>query len=256
MFSDTDLCRLIIEHSNDMIIATDKNLQITMVNKVAEDKLGRAINDAFQKNLFYFFPEARYGSAIFQHLESVLKGRSLVRTFPMKKANQYFEWKIMPLHDTRDQLHGILCIIKDISNSVQQENRISELNRVLLEKQLLLNNRAKMAETIIDASNDLIMILDKKLVLAAVNKALSKCCGKTADELKGKNIFECFPNLKDSEVHLKINAAFDGTPSWIRSASDLVENCRFDIFITPFSFQEMVYGVLIIAHRLMRGESE
>jgi PAS domain S-box-containing protein len=250
MFSETDLARLVIEHSNDMIIATDRNLQITMINKVAEDKLGRAINEAFQKNLFYFFPEAKNGSAIFQHLESVLMGRSVVHAFPVKNANQHFEWKIMPLHDKQGELQGLLCIIRDVSGSVQQENRIAALNRLLLEKQLLLNNRAKMAETIIDASNDLIMILDKKLVLSAVNKALAKCCGKTAEDLKRKNLFECFPKLKDTEIHLKINAAFDGTPSWIRNTPDLVENCRFDIFITPFSFHELVYGVLIIAHRL------
>lgn len=247
IYSVTDLCDLTIEHSNDLIIAVDRQLKIILFNKVAEKKFNCTKSDALNKSLFDFFPEA-HDEIFIEYITGALKGVHHLQKKLLQNHYHRYEWLALPLTDKYKGTLGALCIIKDITHTVENEQKIKELNRALNEKQFLLNNRAKMAETIIDASNDLIIVLDKNFTYRAANKAFLKYCAKKQEDLIGKNLLHCFPQAKNSEILSKIKEAFNGISSTIFKMPCTLKEGFCNVFITPLSYQNTVYGVLIIAH--------
>ena len=244
----TSLSDMIFEYSNDILVIADLNFNVVSVNKMAEKKLHisqKAIND---KNLFHIFPEVQR-----LDLKAVLEGTIRSAKIESISKGRNYEWLVLPLIDESRNIGGIICIIHDITLQVANESKINALYRDLFEKKLLLDNRAHLAETIINSSTDLIFVLDKNLRFCAANKVLANYCCKKQEELLGKTIFDCFPDVKDSELMEKVYAAFNGSASTIKRVPCLMDEGICNVSIVPLSYEKVIYGVLVVAQDVAVG---
>jgi PAS domain S-box-containing protein len=246
IYSINHLCDLIIENSKDIVIAIDQDFNIILVNKASEEWLKCKRQDLMGKLFFDFLPETKEKKHV-QLLKKALNENQYPQKIIVETPDQHYEWQVFPLKDNFDRTIGVLNVIKDVLPGINNQDKIESLKKELSEKKLLLNNRAVMAETIIDASDDVILVLDKDLNCCAANKSFLKAPGKNREELLGRNISSCFPYMTESEILRKTHLALNGEQSTIKKTPCAFSEGVFDIIITPLSFHNIVYGILIIA---------
>ncbi|RYZ23014.1 MAG: PAS domain-containing protein [Chitinophagaceae bacterium] len=240
----TDLCALLVDGNPDPVLAIDKEYRIVLLNKAGEHWLGRTRSAALNHNLFSLLP-ALGDSGVLEALDGAMR-RGSEGNPQTTSGDQHYQWYIRPMTDKFGARLGALCLLRDITQLVRAEQRASRLEAAVQQKDFLLSNRAQMAETIIDASRDLILVLDRELRICAGNKALQQYSGLHTGDLVGHRLFDVFPQLAHMPFADELTKAFAGTATEIHGQPCLVQPGTCHISITPLMHGDVVYGVLVV----------
>jgi PAS domain S-box-containing protein len=244
LYSITDLCALVIDGRPEPMLAIDKEHRIVLLNKAGERWLQRSRQELLNRSLFSVLPAAG-NDGLLEFIDNALH-RGPEDSFQSVAGDRHFQWRTLPMADKFGVLHGVICTMQDITQQVLAEQRIRALEGALREKELLLSNRARMAETIIDASNDLIMVLDRSLRFCAANKSYQQYSGLRSEDLMGRVLNDVFPRVNGSELLGGIYKALQGEPVSLQRVPCSLRQGRCNISLTPLSFGELVYGVLVM----------
>ncbi|RYY99748.1 MAG: PAS domain-containing protein [Chitinophagaceae bacterium] len=249
MFALTDLCGLLLEASDDALLAIDSSYRVVLFSDSAERLLQKTRGAVLGKSLFHLLPEVAADGEL-GALGAALRGERPHGSRLLQQGRRKFSWRAFPMTDKFGSTHGALCILRDASGAGGHEERIAALEQAVLERDVLLGSRARLAEIIIDASKDLILVVDKSLRFSAVNKALQEYCGRTAAQLAGQSLLGCFPALAGSPLLDHIGAAFEGKAAALVAVPCILNDGYCDIQVTPLDYSGHIYGALVLAHSL------
>jgi PAS domain S-box-containing protein len=243
----TDLCTLLVDGAPDPVLAIDKDFRVVLLNQAGERWLNKARKNVLNGSLWDVFP--RGGNDGLAHfLEEALNRRTTDASIRSTEGGRHMLWRAQPMTDKFGALHGVICMLQDVTQLARAEQRVRSLEEALQQKEFLLTNRARMAETIIDASNDLIFVLDRDLRFCAANKTYQQRTGMRAEVLMGRPLTAVIPEAEGSELIRRIGSAFQGNAEELKQVPCILRNGFCDVAITPLTYGELVYGVLVVAH--------
>ncbi|MDQ3141931.1 MAG: PAS domain S-box protein [Bacteroidota bacterium] len=126
------------------------------------------------------------------------------------------------------------------------------INKVLLHSKELQNNleqEKNLADSILQASEDLICVYDLDTRIIYYGKTCEKLFGKRSDEVIGKKLLDVFPQMKDSKAHHDLLKAIDGKTIQNAGYYSPVWQRYFENYLIPLKTPEnKIYAVLTIAH--------
>jgi PAS domain S-box-containing protein len=247
LYGITDLCTLLVDGAPEPVLAIDNDHRIVLLNAAGERWLQRPRREVLNKKLWEAWPGAGE-DGLLQYLDGVLHQKRSEGTHRTSHGGKHFLWRALPMTDKFGALHGVICMLQDVTAQLRADNRIRELEKALQEKEFLLTNRARMAETIIDASNDMIIVLDRELRFCAANKTYQQFSGMSHEVLMGRPLTAIVPEVVGSEFIQKVGSAFQGNAEELKRAPCVLRDGYCDVFITPLTYGELVYGVLVVAH--------
>ncbi|TCJ13561.1 PAS domain-containing protein [Flaviaesturariibacter flavus] len=242
----TDLCSLLLDGNPEPVLAIDKEYRIAVLNKAGERWLGRTRTAALGQRLFSLLP-AMGNNGLLEALDDALR-RGRTANLQTSSGDTHYQWRIQPLTDKFGARHGALCLLRDVSRQHRAEQHANHLEGQLQQRDFLLSNRAHMAETIIDASKDLIVVLDRDLRFCAANKAYQEYCRLEHKALMGELITDVFPQAQGSSLLQAVRRALGGGGAeTLRDVPCLLKDGYCDIAVTPLQYASLVYGVLVNA---------
>ena len=110
--------------------------------------------------------------------------------------------------------------------------------------------RARLAESITDASIDSMVALDRNLRIISWNDIACIWSGKSSEEVMGKAFFEVFPNaMATPGLHDGIKKALEGLKSFLPSTPDFYLTGYFETYLVPLKDNSgAITGVLQLIH--------
>lgn len=122
--------RILAESISDPYFAMDNDLRYLYWNNASEKLTGINSEDAIGKSLYELFPNIK-GSVIEDHYNEVLfskKAKTITDHYNLNNIDYYFELSIYPT------TNGLSVISKDVTDKINAENKIKELNENLEQK--------------------------------------------------------------------------------------------------------------------------
>ncbi len=147
--------RLLVESSQDGIIAYDKDIRYTLWNTAMEQITGFARDTVLGKSPFEVFPFLEKVGEKDSYLETI-RGKTVKRSgmpysIPQTGKYGYFESSRFPLYNTDRTIIGGMAIIRDITERVQTERLLRAehaVTRILAESAAPEEALQKVAQTI------------------------------------------------------------------------------------------------------------
>jgi len=122
---------LLIESSPDMLLAYDRQLNITAWNKKSEEHTGLTKEQVLGKYALELFPEyntEKWRSAI----DEVFRGRTLhYSKIKFEHRPGWGESFVIPLRNSKNDIIGLLSITRDITELVKMTNALEQKNQQL-----------------------------------------------------------------------------------------------------------------------------
>mgnify|MGYP003575154150 FL=1 len=235
------LADLLTENLPDRVMMTDDENNILFWNKQAEKHYKQKRDQVIGKNFFEVFPQLQTEEKIKQ-FDEVLKGQPVHRqAIPTTQGNGVADLHMLPLIDAKKDVIGILHIIHDVT----EENTLRQN----------LSERLHFIQSLIEASVDRIVALDRHMNYLYWNKQAEEYYDLPKEKVLGKNILEIFPAfvndpsfgefrkaLRGETVHIPANATDTSTPGQY-----------FETYLIPVKGQnDEVTSILWITHDLTR----
>ncbi len=110
--------------------------------------------------------------------------------------------------------------------------------------------RGPLAESMLQASIDSILAIDKDLKITAWNEATVQWSGYSYEEVVGKNLFEVFPHAKKIDnFEASLYQALEGRRSFLPALYNIYLPGHFEVHIMPLKDKQgNITGVLQILH--------
>lgn len=238
-----------LEHSFNQVVGYDRDLRIVLWNKSAEEWFNVSKQDAIGKSITELFPSLKTDKRL-DYLRRALEGEEFYLTGEKGTLRDaYYKQKILPWRDGEGHIVGALVIAQDHTSEILKAREIEVLNTQLTEQNRLLEERTRLAESIINASMDFISVLDKDQRFLAANKAYLQYIGKEASELIGRRLLDLYPQLEGTAQYLQIQAALAGEVRIIRDQAYTSRAGYCDIYLLPLTDESNeVYGLLSVTH--------
>ncbi|WP_225000286.1 PAS domain S-box protein [Cesiribacter sp. SM1] len=121
-----DFLSSLVSNSEDAIMAFDPELRLTEWNTSAEKIFGSTREDVLGRGVTSINPKLK-NTPYLNSLEKALKGEriQLVRQ-PYINRKGWYDAILVPLHDKEGSVSGALSVIHDVSEAVEQEERLKE----------------------------------------------------------------------------------------------------------------------------------
>ncbi|TKK71708.1 PAS domain S-box protein [Ilyomonas limi] len=186
---------MLIEHSPDILVVLDKELRIVTWNRKAEEHNNLSKEEAIGKGFFELFPQYNY-EGWKNNLQRALGGELVY--YPKLKFtvdSGYGEIFLIPLRNTEQEISGILCITRIITELVTTTERLQESYKELQRNE---ERHYRMINEVQDYS---IILLDEEGNIESWSAGAEKIKGYTANEVMGKN-FGMFYTQADRDAQL------------------------------------------------------
>jgi PAS domain S-box-containing protein len=122
----------IINSSIDVIGVFDKDLNYVMLNKRADDYYQFNRESVIGRNLLDVFPHIK-DSDVLKHLQRALAGEPVINLKHKSSiGDRYFENYYIPLKNNVGEVYGVLTLAHDISNIMESQEKLIQLNSQLL----------------------------------------------------------------------------------------------------------------------------
>ncbi|MDF2437090.1 MAG: sensor signal transduction histidine kinase [Bacteroidota bacterium] len=158
-----------------------------------------------------------------------------------------------PRYNVEGEFLGFIGSCIDI-----QEKKMAreELERKVLERTSELNKRnnelqeqKEFVDTILDASVDIIAVLDTELRYVKLNKKAYDLYSAQKSDLIGKKIYEIYPEIMESGMYADLQEALKGKLVHASHYKSAVFDKHFDNYYIPLKdHRNEVYGVLVLSH--------
>jgi two-component system CheB/CheR fusion protein len=145
-----------------------------------------------------------------------------------------------------DQIEAQNAEITSFSHDLEKkvDERTTELNHANSELKL----KSEFVETIIDSTVDVIAVFDTQLNFVILNKYGREIYG-VKDDILGRNIFDVFPQVKNSPMYDDLQRALKGEKVYNPKYMSRVSNRILENFYVPLLDKDnKVYSLLVIGH--------
>ncbi|NMH27376.1 PAS domain-containing sensor histidine kinase [Flavobacterium silvaticum] len=176
---------------------------------------------------------------------------------------RYVKSKGVPHYGKEGQFKGYSGSCMDIQDRYETneilEKKVTERTEELRLKAEELRKQKDFSEKVINASVDIMIVYDNQMNFISMNKAARKLYG-LGTEIIGKNLFDIFPQVRNSPGHLDTLRALSGETVHNPVYKSAVTEAWFEDFIIPLLDEnEKIYGVLVVARDItqrIRKEEE
>lgn len=186
---DHDSFNDIFEHCIDPVIITDANwkdgLSILYVNRAFCNVTGFMRKELIGKNPKIFQGTESNEKVIKELKTELIKGNNFIgQSINYKKDGSSYivKWSISPLKDKNNNIIGYISFQKSIERKVQLKHE-------------------KLLSSIVNISNNLILVTDLEGVIVYINKAFSEKLGYEKEELIGKHSRVLKSGKQDDEFY-------------------------------------------------------
>lgn len=230
---------LVINSVSNIIIFTNTDNVILHWNKEAEKATHIPQEEALQGNLFDVLPGLDEEDFLGQ-LHFALRGNE---TQPKRISGTYIrkihDYWLCPLKNEQGEVLGILHLVKDISE------------QLLLQQQL--NERLNFIESLVEASVDRIVVLDRFMNYLYWNKKAEDYYGIPKEKVLGKNILEVFPSFRNNPGYNEFRSVLKGETVFLPAVAGGETPEYTETWLTPIKNEEgSVTAILWIVHDLSR----
>lgn len=234
LYQRIQLAESLAENILDRVIITDINNNILLWNKQSEIHYNVKRDQAIGKNFFDVLPALKTEEEV-RLFDRVLKGESIHLTDQRSIASKgYFDIHMMPVWSSEElEVTGIIHIVHDITKEY-------ELRRSL-------NDRLNFIESLVDASVDRIIVLDRNMCYLAWNKKCEDEYGWKKEEVLGKNVLELFPGWQDELAYTHFRKALSGET--VHLPPDEEKGREYEVYLIPVKNEkEEIFAVLWVMH--------
>lgn len=231
---------LLKDSVNDLVIFTNIDNTILHWNNVAEEKISIKKEDALYQNLFDVLPQLKEENFLGQ-IHFAIKGNEAhsarVTGVYLKRPHDYWLW---PLRNEAGEVTGVLHVVHDISKQ--------------LELQQQLNERLNFIESLVEASIDRIVVLDRFMNYLYWNKKAEEYYAINKERVLGRNILEIFPTFRNDPNFHQFRMVLRGETVYLPPVANEETNEYFETYLVPIKGEagEDVSAVLWIVHDLSR----
>jgi PAS domain S-box-containing protein len=174
---------VILNSTNDAIIAVDRDEKITLFNRAAEKITGYPASEVLNNKVGDFIKETRLPE-ILKNGESELNRRQAL-------GNTIIITNRIPVTDEEGIIIGAVAIFRDITEMADLNYEIYQLNEM-----------QSMLEAIFNATQDAISVCDEKGMVVMVNPAYTDLTGLKEEEIIGKHTLNDI--VEGKSVHLEV----------------------------------------------------
>jgi len=230
------LAELLTENILDRVMITDLDNNILLWNKVCEQVYKLKREQVLQRNFFEVFPQLNNHEKLTQ-FSQVLKGDAIHLAGIKSHLNdEVYELHMLPLHDEEKNVIGILHVVHDITHETElREN---------------LKDRLAFIESLVDASMDRIVALDRNMNYTYWNRKAESYYHLRKEDVLGKNILEVFPGMIHDPSFSEFRRALRGETIHIPADIEKDDAGRaYETFLIPvLSETKHVNAVLWVTH--------
>ncbi|HNX17514.1 MAG TPA: PAS domain S-box protein [Methanoregula sp.] len=171
----------VLSLSTDLILILDTDLAIREINEPALSFFGMETGDLKGKRLEYSPLAAHFSRDLITSIKNALNGEESIHeiTFESIDTGRFFRCKCIPLVFIEGS-HAAGLILEDIT---RMKNYQQELEERVLERAKEVVSAKEYAESLIQAANAMIIILDGKGRITLANRAAEEISGYSHDEL-------------------------------------------------------------------------
>ena len=239
---ERELLYSIIDATDDVFVLFDTRLAYQLVNSRLEQVIGHRRETLLGVSMIEKFPDLK-GGPFHQDLERSIKGH-IVRTerFYSPLTKRWFQNNFYPIHNNvTNDVTGVVFVGRDITYLVEKEVRITEQNHELSKIKNVLTG-------LIDTSVELIVLVDKNLIIQMTNQKFEYFASRTKEELLGMHLLEVHPGYKGSIHNDALIRAIAGEMVHIDRRRSLArEDVYLDTYYVPQFNGNEVTGVLVMS---------
>lgn len=174
------------------------------------------------------------------------QGQQIEHRFEMK--NGQYRWHFTTVTPYKDKDGKILKWYGTTTDIHDQKTFAQKLETSVAERTSQLQLEKDFIETILNASNDIIAVIDKKLNYVVGNSKMQQQYGLEPEQFIGRHILDVFPKMKDSEFIQAIEKGLKGETILLQGYKSVLVNRWYQNFFVPLKQGNEVYAVVIVAH--------
>jgi len=222
---------------SDVVLLTDRDNTVLTWNPAAGEKTGIKPEEALYANLFDLFPTLN-DETYLKQLQAVTQGievRELkARNRYLKKPHHYY---LVPLQNESGETTRVLHVVQDVSRELDLQQQLSE--------------RLNFIESLVEASVDRIVVLDRYMNYVYWNKRAEDYYAISKQRVIGRNILEVFPGLRADPGYAEFRKVLRGEtihiPAQLQDGSDEY----FETYLIPVKDESGdITSVLWVVHDL------
>ncbi|MDB5251849.1 MAG: hypothetical protein JWP27_1018 [Flaviaesturariibacter sp.] len=232
------LTEALTENLPDGVIVTDENNSVLLWNRRCEEAFGLKRDAVLNQNFFDVFPELKT-EQVLQHFNTVLRGTPVaLPAYRSQLARGRYENILMlPLRNEDGVINRIVHFLHDITQQHEMQLRLSE--------------RLNFIESLVEASVDRIIVMDRHMNYLYCNGKAAAYYGIAKEEIVGKNVLEIFPESMNKPTFENFRTALRGETVHVPAIEGFTEDHYEQTYLVPIrNERDDVTAVLWIHHDL------
>ena len=175
---DDHTFRRIVDAAQDMVFIIGRDDRIEYVNEFAASALGRTAADLVGQPRSSVLPQSVAASQAQSLAEAFETGRPLTREsrIDLGSRHLWLDTRLVPLLDGSGKVASVLGVSRDVSARRETE--------------AALRASQDTAWALLNASNDLALLVDPDWRILAINDACARTFGKRVEDLIGTDVYE------------------------------------------------------------------
>lgn len=241
LFVQAQQAASITENMLDEAIITDTENTVQVWNQRCEEAYNLKKEAVIGKNIFEVFPQLKNEDelALFKR---ALQGETITRTHTKSLLRQgYHDLRLVPLKDKAGNITGVLHLLHDVTKERELQQR--------------MNERLNFIESLLEASVDRILVMDRYMNYLYCNQNAAAYYGLRKEDIVGKNVLEVFPASVNDPTYDHFRKALRGETVHIPAIEGFSEEHYFEVFLIPIKDESgAVSAVLWMHHNLGREQ--
>jgi PAS domain S-box-containing protein len=234
------LAESISQNIKDAVFITDENNNIILWNKACEAQFSVRQEDALHQNFFDVFPHLKEEQTLAQFGQA-LKGQPVVlQANRSVHALGYYNVVRMPLRSSEGAVSGILHLLHNVTKDQEMEQRLTE--------------RLNFIESLLEASVDHIIVLDRHMNYLYCNKKAAEHFGLNKEELIGKNVLEVFPASTATPSYEYFRKALQGETVHIPAIDGFLDEHYGQVYLIPIKEADEDVSAILWMRQDLSGE--
>jgi PAS domain S-box-containing protein len=177
--------------------------------------------------------------------------------FRLKRYDGQYRWLLsngVPRYNKTDEFAGYMgsCIDIHEQKAAREflEQAVADRTAEITQQAEELRRQKEFSDTIFNASVDVLIVYDKQMNFMALNKAALETY-KLDETAIGKNLFDIFPKIRNSQGHQDTLRALKGEFVHNTVYKSTVADVYYENFLVPLKDKNNeVYAALVVAHNI------
>ncbi len=175
--------QVVLNCSNDGVIAVDRNKKIILFNPAAERITGYSASEVMNQPVENFIRETRLPYVVDHGIEERNKRQSLGNTMIITNR--------LPVKDNHGNITGAVAVFRDVTEMADLNYEIYQLKEM-----------QSMLEAIFNATQDAISVCDENGIVVMINPAYTRITGLKESDIIGKHTVNDI--IEGNSVHLEV----------------------------------------------------